>query len=125
MKSKLFLRFLMGIGAVILVHIALLVSGILDFPLRTSLISDGFLFVLFIGGIRGVFTLTEKTSLPFVQAFLLLTTVQLLSMMAMLAAFVFMKVPSAKIMCLQLVTLFVVFLAMQSALLIKWVNQPE
>ncbi len=122
MKNKLFSRFLVGVAAVLLLHVGVIAMGWLNVPYRYSLISDGFLFMLFLGGVKGTLTLTEKKKLPFAQAFLVLTSVQMLSIMAVLVAFIFLKLPDARVLCIQLVSLFMILLALQSVLLIKWVN---
>jgi len=125
MKNKVFTPFLIIVVSVLIVHLVLVLTGILDVPLKGSLISEVFLAILFLGGMKGVIALTEKVDLPFVQGFLVLTTVQMLSMLGVLLAFVFTRTISFRALSLQLVSLFLILLTVQSVLLIKWVNNAK
>ena len=125
MKSKIFTPFLIIVISVLIAHLLLVLSGILTVPLQGSLISEGFLAILFLGGMRGVIALTERVKLPFAQGFLVLTTVQMLSMLSVLLAFVFTKTVAFRALSFHLVSLFLILLTVQSILLIKWVNRSE
>lgn len=88
-------------------------------PFRGLLILDCVLFFLFVVGTVIIAPGLEKEPKNFVGRFLILTTVQMLSVLAVFAAVIFVKFPNAKIIVLHSLAVFVLLMVLQSYLLLK------
>ncbi|MCH2229716.1 MAG: hypothetical protein MK105_05170 [Crocinitomicaceae bacterium] len=124
--SKLFLkRFVPLVAVVIIIHISLVFLGFFDGTFKTIVVLDVLLFVVFGAGAILVSPGLDKEPENFVNRFLILTTVQLLAAMSMLAALAYLKMPDMRTVALQFVAVFVVLLALQSFFLVKGVKNSN
>ena len=124
--SKLFLkRFVPLVAVVIIFHISLVFLGFFDGTFKTIVVLDVLLFVVFGAGAILVSPGLDKEPENFVNRFLILTTVQLLAAMSMLAALAYLKMPDMRTVALQFVAVFVVLLALQSFFLVKGVKNSN
>ncbi len=124
--SKLFLkRFVPLVAGVIIIHISLVFLGFFDGTFKTIVVLDVLLFVVFGAGAILVSPGLDKEPENFVNRFLILTTVQLLAAMSMLAALAYLKMPDMRTVALQFVAVFVVLLALQSFFLVKGVKNSN
>ena len=64
----------------------------------------------------------DKDPENFVNRFLILTTVQLLAAMSILAALAYLKMSDMRVVALQFISVFVILLAVQSFFLVKGVK---
>jgi hypothetical protein len=86
---------------------------------------DGIVFLIFfIGGLMIVPAFQQKAE-NFTMRFLVLTTVQMLSMLAIVAALAYAKIPNSRVIGFNLVAVFLVFLVVQSFLLVKGLKQDS
>jgi uncharacterized membrane protein len=83
------------------------------------------LFVIYAFGIILIAPGLDKNPENFVGRFLILTTVQLLAAMSVLAALAYVKSPDMRVLSLHFISAFVVVLGVQSYLLVKWVNKSR
>ena len=99
--------------------------GFFDGTFKTIVVLDVLLFVVFGAGAILVSPGLDKEPENFVNRFLILTTVQLLAAMSMLAALAYLKMPDMRTVALQFVAVFVVLLALQSFFLVKGVKNSN
>lgn len=126
MKSKWYPFIFLGVVLLLLlVHVGLIFSGVLDMDLRVSLIADIVLFFIFSMGIPIIRFGLKKKERGFVGSFLVLTTLQMLLAMSTIAAFIFTKTIGYREMSIQFVLMFILILAIQSIILIKVVKELE
>lgn len=124
-SSKFAVYFLSIVIVTVVAHLLLVFGQVIEVNFRFSIVGD--IALCFIFGMTLPISLKgiKKGSEGFVGSFLIVTTVQMLLMMSLLAAYAYMKVPGFKTVSLQLVSLFVFLLAIQSFFLIKLVNNPN
>lgn len=104
-------------------HLLLVYLKVFPFNFRLTLISDFALLFIFLLGVPIVSVgLKKKEEGGFVGSFLILTTIQMLSTLSVLGAFVYTKVPQFREISLQLVSVFIILLIVQSIFLIKLVK---
>ena len=126
MKSSSYTtRFLPLVVVILAVHCALVFLGVIPINLRMTLISDVVLLFVFLIGTPIVTGGLKKEKEAFVGSFLILTTLQMLSVMSVLGAFVYVKIPGFREVSLQMVSVFVIILIVQSYFLIKIVNNSN
>ncbi len=123
MKIKTYVSRFVPVAAVMLgIHMLLVYLGVVPLSFRLSLISDVVLLFIFLMGIPIISAGLKKDDGGFVGSFLILTTVQMLLTLSVLAAFIYTKIPQFKEISLQLVSVFVILLIIQSIFLIKLVK---
>ncbi|MEJ6776336.1 MAG: hypothetical protein QNK85_03310 [Crocinitomicaceae bacterium] len=123
--NKRFLKRFVPLVAIILIsHIFLSFLEVLGLKTQSNLILDAFLFLIFALGAIIIGPGLDKEPGNFVNRFLILTTLQLLSAMSVLAVLVFMKTPDVRRAALQFIAVFVILLAIQSFFLVKGVKKP-
>ena len=126
MKSNAYVSRFLPIALLLIgVHVILVSTGIISVNTRMAIISDVILGFIFGIGTPIVVRGLNKEKEAFVGSFLILTTLQMLSVMSVLAAFVYRKIHGFRDVSLQLVSVFVVILIVQSYFLIKIVNNSN
>ena len=116
-------RFVPLVVLLLVVHILLVYLNVFPFNFRLTLISDFALLFIFSLGVPIVSVgLKKKEEGGFVGSFLILTTVQMLSTLSVLGAFVYTQVPQFREISLQLISVFIILLIVQSIFLIKLVK---
>ncbi len=116
-------RFVPLVVLLLVVHILLVYLNVFPFNFRLTLISDFALLFIFSLGVPIVSVgLKKKEEGGFVGSFLILTTVQMLSALSVLGAFVYTQVPQFREISLQLISVFIILLIVQSIFLIKLVK---
>ncbi|MBP6090047.1 MAG: hypothetical protein KA521_02235 [Crocinitomicaceae bacterium] len=123
-KNKIYITLFLIIIAITLVSYYGLVSAefiLLPFKgLQFVLISEAALFV------SGTFIIAPgliKSEENFVARFLILTTVQMLAILSIILALVYLKYPTAKAIGFQLLFVFLFLMSIQSFLLVKIKNR--
>jgi hypothetical protein len=109
---------------ILILHILLSFLGMLGLKPQLYLILDAFLFLIFLLGGLIIGPGLDKRPENFVNRFLILTTLQLLSAMSVLATLVFMKTLDVRRAALQFIAVFVILLAIQSFFLVKSIKKP-
>ncbi len=126
MKSKQFsLRFVSLLALILLVHSILVFLEVFSVNFSKFITLEITLFVIYVLGIVVIAPGLDKKPENFVGRFLVLTTVQLLAAMSVLAALAYVKVPEMRELSLHFISAFVVALGIQSYLLITLVNKTE
>ena len=126
MKSKSYLiKFLSISIALVLVHLAIVFFELLPVNFLQILKLDIIVFILFAGGSLLIAPGLEKDPDIFVNRFLILTTFQLLAMLAILAAMAYSKLPDFRHISFHTLSVFVLLLGVQSALLVRFVNKSK
>lgn len=116
-------RFVPMVVLLLGVHLLLVYLNVFPFNFRLTLISDFALLFIFLLGVPIVSVgLKKKEEGGFVGSFLILTTIQMLSTLSVLGAFVYTKVPQFREISLQLISVFIILLIVQSIFLIKLVK---
>lgn len=124
--SKLFLkRFVPLVAIVVLIHIVLAFLEVFGGTFKSILVLDILLFVVFGAGAMLIGPGLDKEPENFVNRFLILTTVQLLAAMSILAALAYVKMPDMRTVALQFISVFVILLAIQSFFLVKGVKNSN
>ena len=124
MKSKAYKKnFLIITFIIIFCHIALLSSGIFHVPLTKLFLMDGLLFLLFLASTLIIAPGLDKASDNFVNRFLLLTTLQLLTMMITILSLSLIKMNNFKAIGYQLLVIFLALLSVQAILLVRQIKK--
>lgn len=118
--SLTFTLFFVGLSVI---YLGLISGGVLKLNLNIAVVIIGVLAVLFLGGMLIVAPALNKDAEKFVIRFLLLTTVQLLSVFGSIGVLSFQRIPTVKSIGFHAVSLFCLFLFVQSFLLIKYNNK--
>ena len=123
MKSKVYKsNFLKAITVIILVHLITLFTGIFHLPLGNLFIIDGFLFSLFVASTFIISPGLDKEADNFVNRFLLLTTLQLLTMMVSVLLLSTLKIEHFKAIGYHLLIVFICLLAVQAFMLVRLIK---
>ena len=126
MKSKQFsLKLIILLTAVLLIHSGLVFFRIFDVNFKQFISLEIVLFVIYVLGIVVIAPGLDKKPENFVGRFLILTAVQLIAAMAVLAAMAYVKLPQMRSLSLHFISAFVVLLGVQSYLLITLVNKTK
>ncbi|MBI1836344.1 MAG: hypothetical protein HYR91_03665 [Flavobacteriia bacterium] len=123
MKTKKYTLFFL-IVAISIIGADLFLSPFL-FPhisLRSITVLDSIILFLFILGTIIIAPGLKKEPKNFVGRFLVLTTVQMLSVLAVFAAVIYVKFPDAQTVVLHSLSVFILLMVAQSLLLLKFVN---
>ncbi len=124
--SKLFLRRFVPLVAIIVVlHIVFAFFEVFGGRFQPILILDILLLLVFGLGAILIGPGLDKDPENFVNRFLILTTIQLLGAMSILAALAYMKMPDMRIIALQFISVFIILLGVQSFFLVKGVKNQE
>jgi len=125
MKNNLYLRLIGATAVIVLVHvvIAKLFFQISNVNIIYAL--DAFLIFLFLAS--GLIIKSKKRDNPegFVGRFMILTTIQLLSAMSVLAALSFVNIVNLRFVSLNFIGVFIAVLTAQSLLLIRGVKKQS
>lgn len=115
---------ILGIEMGILIfHLVILQFGFIPANFFYSLNVDLFLAFLFISGLLISYPGIKKGAENFTLRFLVMTTMQLLSMMGLILVLAFMKIPNVKIVGYSSISVFILLLIVQSAYLVKEMNK--
>lgn len=126
MKSKQFsLRFILFLSLIIVLHSGLVFLNVFQVNFIPFLSLELVLFFIYAVGIVVIAPGLDKKPENFVGRFLILTTVQLLAAMAVLAALAYVKHPEMRSLSLHFISAFVLVLAVQSVLLVQLVNKTR
>ena len=126
MKSKQFsIRFILLLLLILLIHTTLVFLEVFPVNFSKFITLETALFVIYVLGIVVIAPGLDKNPENFVGRFLVLTTVQLLAAMSVLAALAYVKVPEMRELSLHFISAFVVALGIQSYLLITLVNRTK
>ncbi len=126
MKSKQFsLRFIVLLVFVLSLHSLLVFAKVFTVDFTKFIGLEIVLFVIYGLGIIVIAPGLDKNPENFVGRFLVLTTVQLLAAMSVLAAMAYVKVPEMRELSLHFISAFVLALGIQSYLLVRWVNKTN
>lgn len=126
MKSKQYLKRLIGISlAVVFVHLIAVYFQLFSISFLSILKLDIIVLLLFIGGGKLMASGFEKGPDVFVNKFLILTTFQLLAIMAILMAMIYVKLPDFRGVAFHTISVFIILLGVQSILLIETLNRKK
>ena len=126
MRSNLYpSKFLAVVFIVLFAHLSLVYFQVIDIDFRHSLIGDFALLLIFLIGIPVVLFGLKKEAESFVGSFLILTTIQMLSAMSTIAAFIFTKIPGYRELSIQYMLMFIIILGIQSIFLINVVRNQH
>ena len=126
MKSKQFsFRFIALLTSILAVHSCLVFFNVFAVNFAQFISLEIVLFVIYALGIILIAPGLDKNPENFVGRFLILTTVQLLAAMSVLAALAYVKNPQMRELSLHFISAFVIVLGVQSFLLVKWVNKSK
>lgn len=124
MKNNLLFQFSSIVLAVILVHLGLIAGKILPGSIKIAVVLDVVLSLIFFSGMLIALPALKKNDKEsFTLRFLGLTSFQLLTVLFLIVALVYKKMPSINYWAFTMVSVFLIFLAVQSVLLIKAVNR--
>jgi len=124
MKSKAYKKnFLIIAFTIILCHTALLSSGIFHVPITKLFLMDGLLFILFLASTLIIAPGLDKASDNFVNRFLLLTTLQLLTMMITILSLSLIKMNNFKAIGYHSLSVFIALLSVQAFLLVRQIKK--
>lgn len=126
MKSKQFsFRFIALLTFVLAIHSCLVFFNVFSVNFMQFISLELVLFFIYAVGIVVIAPGLDKNPENFVGRFLILTTVQLLAAMSVLAALAYVKSPQMRELSLHFISAFVIVLGIQSFLLVKWVNKSN
>ena len=126
MKSKQYLQRLISISfLIVFAHLISVYFQLFSVSFLSVLKLDIIVLLLFIGGGKLIAGGFEKAPDVFVNKFLILTTFQLLAIMAILMAMIYVKLPDFRGVAFHTISLFVMLLAVQSILLIETLNRKK
>ncbi len=124
MKSKKYLQyFFLGSILVISSHLFLSYLWLSKLLFFSVLKLDFVVTIVFVLGAFFIASGLKKEAESFVNRFLILTTFQMLAMMAVLLAMVYTKFPHFKTVGFHTISIFTALLILQSVFLIKGVNK--
>ena len=123
MKSKKYLQYFMS-GAIVVFgsHIILAYLEVFKVSFSATLKLDSIVFIVFALGALFIADGLKRNAETFVNRFLILTTFQMLAMMAVLLAMVYVKFPDFQTVGFHTVSVFAILLIIQSLFLIRGVN---
>ena len=126
MKSKQFsLKFLVLLLLVLSLHSLLVFFQVFGVSFSKFISLEIVLLVIYALGVLVIAPGLDKNPENFVGRFLILTTIQLIAAMSVLAALAYAKVPEMRSLSLHFISAFVLVLGVQSYLLVKWINKSK
>lgn len=123
MKTKFFKFFPFVMAIVLVSHFLLVLTEKIQAEILQAIIVDGSLSLIFGVGIFIILPGLKKDSEYFAMRFIGLTTLQMLSMMTLIAVLIFGNLSEPRYWALTAITLFAFLLSVQSFLFIKEVNK--
>ncbi len=123
MKTKFFKFFPFVMAIVLVSHFILVLTEKIQAEILPAIIVDGSLSLIFGVGIFIILPGLKKDSEYFAMRFIGLTTLQMLSMMTLIAVLIFGNLSEPRYWALTAITLFAFLLSVQSFLFIKEVNK--
>ena len=121
--SKYFLKLVLGMAIIYAVHFFLLHTQQVSYNWYHFNLFDCILFVLFFIGGAIVSPGFKGESEGFVMRFMVITTVQLLSVLSLIAAVLYTKQPQGRHLTYNIIGVFLALLIIQSALLVVVANK--
>jgi hypothetical protein len=109
--------------SLILFHLLLVNFSILPGNIASMIYVDLSIFFIFIVGILVTFPGIKKGGENFSIRFLLITTIQMLSMLSIILVLAFKKIEGVKVLGFSAIILFISLLAIQSFVLIRAMNK--
>ena len=126
MKSKQFsLKFLVLLLLVLSLHSLLVFFQVFGVSFSKFISLEIVLLVIYALGVLVIAPGLDKNPENFVGRFLILTTIQLIAAMSVLAALAYAKVPEMRSLSLHFISAFVLVLGVQSYLLVRWINKSK
>lgn len=126
MKSKKYLQYFLSAAIVIFgSHLILSYLEVFKVNFLAILKLDLIVFIVFALGAFFIADGLRKNAESFVNRFLILTTFQMLAMMSVLLALVYVKFPDFKVIVFHTISVFVILLTIQSVFLIRGINSKE
>ena len=126
MKSKQYLQRLISISfAVVLIHLITVYFQLFSVSFLSIVKLDIIVLLLFIGGGKLIAGGFAKGPDVFVNKFLILTTFQLLAIMTILMAMIYVKLPDFRGVAFHTISIFIILLGVQSILLIETLNRKK
>lgn len=123
MKTKFFKFFPLIMAIVLISHFVLVVTEKIQGEILQAIIVDSSLSAIFGVGIFIILPGLKKDSEYFAMRFIGLTTLQMLSMMTLIAVLIFGNLSEPRYWALTAISLFAFLLSVQSFLFIKEVNK--
>lgn len=117
MKSKTIILYLLLAFSIISGHYFSVQSHILKGDLKIALIIDLYLVLLCVVSAFILYTKTVDAE-KFTLRFLIVTTIQFIGFLSLIAALVFKKIPDLKYWCISAVAVFCLILIVQTTLLL-------
>lgn len=124
-RGKYTRNLVLGIAVIVGLHLLLVKVFYPELSFSSFLKLDLVNAFIFLIGLPIVTIGNTSDNAGFVGRFLVLTTVQMLSFMALLAALFYVQTPDFRPVVLHLVALFVALLAMQSVVMIRTISKKE
>ena len=100
-------------------HFLLLHSRVVSYNWYHFNLFDGMIFLIFLVGGLMILPAFQQKGEDFVLRFLVLTVVQMLSFLVIIGALAYVKIPNFKMIGVNAMLVFLVFLIVQSVLLVK------
>jgi len=123
MKSKKYLQYFLSIAIIVFgSHIILSYLEVFKVNFLAILKLDLIVLIVFALGAFFIADGLKKNAESFVNRFLILTTFQMLAMMSVLLAMVYVKFPDFAVVGFHTISVFVILLTIQSILLVRGVN---
>jgi hypothetical protein len=123
MNTKFFKFFPFIMAIVLISHFVLVVTEKIHGEILPAIIIDASLAAIFGVGIFIILPGLKKDSEYFAMRFIGLTTLQMLSMMILIAVLIFGNLPEQRYWTLTAIALFALLLSVQSFLFVKEVNK--
>lgn len=108
---------------IFLTHLSLVFFKVLPGDFKVMAQIDSFLAFIFVVALLIAVPGIKKGGENFAQRFLIVTTVQLLSMLGLILVLTFAKIPGTKVLGFNAISVFVILLLIQSVFLIKKIKQ--
>jgi len=108
---------------ILITHLALVFFQVVPGALQVVSGIDAFLAVIFSGALLIAMPGVNKGGETFVQRFLIITTVQLLTMLGLIIVLTFSKVTGAKALGFSSIILFMILLVIQSVFLVNKIKK--
>jgi L-asparagine transporter-like permease len=125
MQTKFIRVFPVTLFCVIVGHFGLVLSQIIPGDLLPAIFVEGFITFIFVIGIFIILPGLKKDAENFALRFIGLTTMQMLSMLILIAILIFGNWPDPSYWAFTSISIFVVLLAIQSLLFVQEVNRQK
>lgn len=123
-ESKRFaMRMVPAVLLIVLIHFVLVKCNVFVVAERIAILMELVLSILFLMGTVIIAPSFKKDSDQLVGRFMILTTVQLLSILALFGAFIYVKIPDFRTAVFHSLGLFLILMIVQSVLLVTTINR--